>query len=992
MYQSVKTGRTLYTENKVRNLHKNIASFDWAKADAQKTIANANFLLEYGTERLLLFLAPQEIARSGVDVNQDYGCPHCGREVTKYGNHAMKIDFVKAPWKIICPNCGRQYPSNDFGKFYESGLDEHGLFSYERADRRLLVNELYPEMGEGFAVDDGQGWLKDPSDPEHCRYAFIPYYLSHCVWNSGLDMLDKSRSFSERAGLKAMHVLSEAYLITGEKKYGYAGAALYYRMALLYPTMDVSAYAWKDGYKHSHGGTGLGRMAGCITDAHLMLLAVSWYDMLFPCIDDDFAAYLCADPARYIGETPQTGAQIRNLIEEKMLMQIYPDIRTYVLDCNPGPHHALLLKTAKILERNDLFDEYADYLFQYVDHTRRNRLRYDLETMFITEIDRDGFAGEVSLLYNSVWLQGFAELASLLQGHKYDLFRHPKFCKFGSIAAKYVMADHYTLHAADFEKCGNPGLYVLQNTQVQFFLATRQPQDAQLLVKVCGEKPICTDWYQDCAAVDKLIRDTAAKAGVFHSESRCLPGFGFAAVESHPEGKDPESLGVYFGRNFGHAHWDMLNLTLYGFGIELMPDHGYPNYADSNPHRYRWTSNAISHNTVTILQDKLFPKDRLLQPNLYDTVTQERLGGKIRHYFTDGKASLIEAEAENCFNREYISFVQDVFRRTVIAVDSDGKSRYIIDLFACGAEKQYISYHAVGTKTDVTDTVFAPQNGGTYAGEDVPYEDYNHSRLWGDGFHYLTDVRRSHCPGPFTVDWKCEDNWHVWEKERDVHVKIHMLSDVSEAALCTGQPPQARLGNPKEMTYLIAACEEGPTEFVSVLEPYEDACFIERAELLRKDETAAIIRVSHKNGRVDYIVVNRGKETVTINGVTVSGFFNVLCFASDGSLSYGTAYGTQVLTGTVCGFEKELKTENFVTVQFDDPAIPDCLVGKYIDIATNEEPNAFFAITNAESLGDGKWNLGIGDCSPITGFADRDHKEKGYTYVFSEGAVCTITL
>ena len=56
------------------------------------------------------------------------------------------------------------------------------------------------------------------------------------------------------------------------------------------------------------------------------------------------------------------------------------------------------------------------------------------------------------------------------------------------------------------------------------------------------------------------IRETAEKAGPFCSKSRCLPGFGLAAIESHPQGKDPESMGIFFGHNFGHAHRDTLNL------------------------------------------------------------------------------------------------------------------------------------------------------------------------------------------------------------------------------------------------------------------------------------------------------------------------------------------------------------------------------------------------------------------------------------------------
>jgi len=72
--------------------------------------------------------------------------------------------------------------------------------------------------------------------------------------------------------------------------------------------------------------------------------------------------------------------------------------------------------------------------------------------------------------------------------------------------------------------------------------------------------------------------------------------------------------------------------------------------------------------------------------------------------------------------------------------------------------------------------------------------------------------------------------------------------------------------------------------------------------------------------------------------------------------------------------------------------LPNKFVGKFIDIATDAEPNGYFEITSAQNLGDGKWKFGVGDCSFVTGFVDREAKEKGYTYIISENANCTITM
>ena len=119
---------------------------------------------------------------------------------------------------------------------------------------------------------------------------------------------------------------------------------------------------------------------------------------------------------------------------------------------------------------------------------------------------------------------------------------------------------------------------------------------------------------------------------------------------------------------------------------------------------------------------------------------------------------------------------------------------------------------------------------------------------------------------------------------------------------------------------------------------------------------------------------------------------NVLCFAPDCSLAEHVVYGDTVLSGTICDFTKELSAENYVTVDMDSCIEPTVFVGKFIDIATDAEPNGYFEITSAQNLGGGKWKFGVGDCSFVTGFVDREAKEKGYTYIISENADFTIMM
>ncbi len=210
MYKSLKTKRTLFPEQKVQMLRKNIEKFDWARKQADKILADAQVYLDYGTDNLARLVPSHELKRSGI-LNRG-GCPFCGMEMMRHGRDAWIIDFINQPWKVKCPHCGALFPSNEFGKFYESGLDEHGSFSYRRADRSLLVNTLYPEKGPDFAVDDGTGWLADPTDPARKNYGFIPFYVDYGFWSN------KDRGVCSNAVINAIRTFAMAYLITGDRK------------------------------------------------------------------------------------------------------------------------------------------------------------------------------------------------------------------------------------------------------------------------------------------------------------------------------------------------------------------------------------------------------------------------------------------------------------------------------------------------------------------------------------------------------------------------------------------------------------------------------------------------------------------------------------------------------------------------------------------------------------------------------------------------------
>ena len=979
MYRSAKTCRTRFTDEKLNNLRKNIRTYDWAKDKADSIVQKADYYLSLGTELLATLVTSHELPRS-TNVNADIGCPVCGKKMLSAGKD-WGLDHVNHPWKVCCPSCGTLFPSNDFEGYYKSGLDRNGQFSYARADKAYLVNTLYPEKGPDWCVDDGHGWTLDPKDPEHSSFMFIPYYILQGLWTH------RKQASERNIMMLALEHLTQAYLITGDRKYGNPAAMLLNKIAIVYPKMDAMDCPWEQGYRLSHGLSGKGRVLGSIWDVLLMERLVDWYDMLFDCFDSQLTAWLSEDPLRYIGDTAPTPEEmIENA--DKLLLLIYPDYKAAILNCNPGPPQALLLKSAVVLNRQDLFDQYAEHIFKYIE-TGANSRRMDLDTLMCGNVDRDGFADEIACGYNAMWTTGFMEVAELLRGHKYDLFSHVKFRKMGDMIHQYVCADDFTLFIGDCWKTGDRYIRTEVETQVKFFLETGNVTNAQLLAKVAGDGPICTDWFLDCAAIDKKIREAAKEP--FHSESRLIPCYGLAAIESHPEGKDPESLSIYFGSNRGHGHRDTMHLNLHGFGLDMMPDLGYPDFTGINAPRYRWNSNMISHNTVTIRQEKPFPMEEAYQElSLHRTDLNTIEGSQIRHFYPGSQVSVIDAEAPRLWNTP--------FRRTCVVVDTDGKSRYILDLFHAGGKEQHISYHALGTQVRYEGIDFTPQDGGTYAGPEIPYADDLYSRLWCDGFNYLEDVRRCEEADPgFTLDWQLDDNWHLWQQPRDVHLKLHMLAGAQSAALCKGLPPQTQPGNPRAMTYFIGRHRGGDARFAAVLEPYENSSFIAKAEYRSLEQGGVqLARVTHRDGRVDLMAVNFTERPVECQwddrSFTADAFLTFRSFAADGSQVLDIRQGRQIIRGTLLAFTQGLQLDNHIIARLPEDTDGAALVGQYMDIETDVEPNAFFPITSAEKLPDGTWRLGTGDNTFVAGFLDRTRKELGYRYCVKAGADFKITV
>ncbi|MBQ2742724.1 MAG: hypothetical protein IJF32_07965, partial [Oscillospiraceae bacterium] len=483
---SGKTRRSYYTDEKVANAKRNIKKYDWAIDEYNKWIKAADEFVERGEDKLYDLVTTQELPRS-LDLSYRFGdtgayiCIYCDKELSnKYGLYPWNINVFNDPWKIQCPDCKRRFPSNDFGSFYELGVDANGNWDYELALQRhhekfvctngencecetdvgergsdawreyygygkgYLKNNLYGEVGttlgvaseevDFWAVDDGWGYeyeyeVKNGSTEIRCK-PFIAYYNTWGIWEETIP--------------DAIESLGMAYLYTGEAKYGRAGAILLDRVADVYPDFDVShlgsTFLLADGSmvtKYADGtikGTSRGGILGRLHDCTTALQIVPAYDALWPAYEDEAVIKYLSDKAAKMNlENPKTSAAaIRTNIENRYLREINKRIRDYRISANFTVPEKLHILAAVVLDTMPETQEWLKFVFRAGKQTGYSNVTGgNVYPQIINVVDRDGHGNEAAAGYNTAWVDNLVLMGEALDGYdkagEYNLFENPKF-------------------------------------------------------------------------------------------------------------------------------------------------------------------------------------------------------------------------------------------------------------------------------------------------------------------------------------------------------------------------------------------------------------------------------------------------------------------------------------------------------------------------------------------------------------------------------------
>lgn len=408
--EGVKTRRTYFTEERLAQIKPGLAG----------SVSRANQHVALGYEYLWNLVTTQNLPRS-----------------SRVSDASTSWTAVPGQlWKIT--DGKYVYPTNDFEAYYKSGLDDHGMFQPNKADKSLLVNTLYPEKGPKWGVDDGWGW----TDEQGVRHTFVAYYNHHHIWYRVRDILKDLRN---------------AYLYTNDVKYARAGIVLLDRVADIYPSLDLSAFD-KSIFANSHAGTGKGKAIGRIWETGLITSFVTDYDAFFPALlqeDEEITGFLSKKAEQYnLGDLKCTTAGIRKEIEDNILCQVLPGVKKGQIVGNFGMHQNSLAMSAVVM------DEPVGYTAKAIQYLFKSGENGDVMRVLVDVIDRDGHGNESSPSYNGIHRRTIADVADALMGYDgysgADLSQHLKFAKMMTAGNPLGMLDKYIPVIGDCGLGGKP--------------------------------------------------------------------------------------------------------------------------------------------------------------------------------------------------------------------------------------------------------------------------------------------------------------------------------------------------------------------------------------------------------------------------------------------------------------------------------------------------------------------------------------------------------
>ncbi len=573
----------------------------WAEAWRQQATAAAEPWRAMSDAALWALVVSPRLTRAW-QVWSNGHCPVCRGPLPEY---TWQIDGLARPWKARCPHCSELFPKNDFAAFHRSGLDEAGLFDPARADRSLLVNPEHPDPADplhGYGVDDGTGW----SDGQN-RWRFIAAYLIYGQWKQLI--------------VGGITRCAAAYLATGRQEYAHKALLLLDRVADVYPLMNFKEQGLV--YETAgHGGFVSVWHDACEEIAELALA----YDAVRPALPAtaELVAFLQGRARQFCLPAPKDSpAAVRENIERGLLQHTVTN-KERIYSNFPRTDLALI-RILTILGR-DLY-------------------RADIESrtqhMLTQGTAVDGVTGEKGLNGYAAWTcSGIFEFMANLAITDSAEFRR-------------LLAQHPRIHSGVrffvdtwclrkyYPSCGDAGAFTQPQAQVAgLSFESYQPETSAATAKpglglqfLPRPSPHALLWalYEatgdaDLVRLSRLANDSAdgqlrfgllaepspatqaAYQQVLAEQGTALHPANIDKTEWHlailrsGHGAAERALWLDYDTGRGHHHFDGMNLGLFAFGFDILPDFGYPptGYGGHESLEAMWYVHTAAHNTVVV--------------------------------------------------------------------------------------------------------------------------------------------------------------------------------------------------------------------------------------------------------------------------------------------------------------------------------------------------------------------------------------------------------
>jgi len=968
----------LVTREMRQNAVANAERFEWAKRQRDRAVVRAQRWLEKSDEELWEFVPSPDTPRDAQVNRTGIGCPKCGKEQFTKQPYWL-IDFENLPWKVKCNNCGEVFPKNDFEAYYKSGLDEHNIYQDGVGDRSLLFNTDHPDPNDPlhmYAVDDGLGYKQDDK-----RWDFAAYY-GYRMW---MDCIH---------GVTA---LARAYSLTDDAAYAHKAGVILARIADVYPDIDYNPQVHQKGFCISCGGSGKGRIQGCIWECFTADELALGYDIVYDAIKDDQEL---ADFRNRMAEEHKlalTGgpADVCKHIEQNLLVEFAISVQDRRIHGNAGMHQRAMVATAIALDDSDLTPQYLDWVFAPDGG--------EVPTVLTDVICRDGLSYEAGIGYCSLPGRSLYNAADMLYRYgkyqRHDMYRDfPKFKKCFTMNQAARMLDQVNAKIGDSGKTqnwsGGGGLPLKMS--MTGYRVYGELANAMAVGFSCSWDParLAGDIYD--AEPDAILERVKAEWKKRDRRLRSFNsgGYGLGVLQTAKADYGTAAY-LYYGRSIFHGHEDRLSFGIMSKHVVMNPDLAYPQYTGHWPKRIGWVSHTVSHNTVMV----------------NDKGQKRGWGGKSELFEREGPVRLIIADGGDVYDNV------STYKRALSLIDVSHDDSYVLDVFwARGGSNHRMINNGAAPDVTCTNLALERQATGTYAGPDVAFgEFYDGPENWdydGSGFMYLYDVEKGKAALPFTIDWDLVDKRGNIAEGKDPHLRMYCLSEVDEVAIASGDPPRNSPGNPDSLRYIMRSRfgDELQTQFVTVHEPYEAQPFIKNVMALpiashQGQGFVAAVQVELADGHRDVMILAEQPGVITAGDMTLDGRFGFVRLSPEGGVVFaklveGTslAYGGFALSQSLAAFTGKLVSADDsdpddVVLKLDRPlqdqgVSAQGLVGRYIIFDNAERSDASYEIMAVRDDN----TISIGDMTLIERFVDPEQYDKGVVYNVVPGEAYRIHL